>query len=264
MRIEVCQSCHLKTFFKAFKIIKQEIKPTQSPIKTVYLFVDEFTNRMETEIGTDAVKLLNALGYEVKILPNKQSGRALLSKGFLEEAKTFAEYNIDLYKDVINDKTPLLGIEPSALMCFRDDYLRLSKQPKIAEKLAENSFLIEEFISQEIEKGHITSKQFQDKNCEVKLHIHCHQKALSNSKCTFDMVNILENSKVTIIPSGCCGMAGGFGYEKEHYDISMKIGNLVLLPAVKKAKPDTYILANGSSCRHQIQDGASKVKLCIR
>lgn len=201
------------------------------------------------------------MGYEVKILPNKQSTRVLLSKGFLEEAKKFTEFNIDLYKDVINDNTPLIGIEPTAVMCFRDDYLRLSDHSKIAEKLAENTFLIEEFIHQEIAKGHITSAQFQNKVCEVKLHIHCHQKALSNSKCTFDMVNIIDNAKVTIIPSGCCGMASGFGYEKEHYDISMKIGNLVLLPAVKKTKPETYILANNSSCRHQIQDGASKKAL---
>lgn len=250
-----------QSFFKIFRNLHQVIRKSPSKIKTVYLFVDEFTNRLESDLGIDAVKLLNALGYEVKILPNKQSGRALLSKGFLKQAKAFAEYNIDLYKDIINDKTPLLGIEPSAVMCFRDDYLRLSERTKIAENLAKHTFLIEEFISKEIEEGFIKSNQFQDNSCEVKLHIHCHQKALSNSKYTFDMVNILEKAKVSIIPSGCCGMAGGFGYEKEHYDISMKIGDLILLPAIKNAKKETFILANGSSCRHQIMDATSRTAL---
>ncbi len=250
-----------RTFFRTFKSIKQSIKTTDSNIKTVYLFVDEFTNRMETDIGVDTVKLLNALGYEVKILPNKQSGRALLSKGFLEQAKTLAEFNVNLFKDIINKNTPLLGIEPSAIMCFRDDYFRLYEQTDSVEKVAKHTFLIEEFISNEIDNGYITSAHFKDIDCKVKLHIHCHQKALSNSKFTFDMVNIIKKAKVTIIPSGCCGMAGGFGYEKEHYDVSMKIGDLVLIPAVKKTDEKTYILANGSSCRHQIKDSTSRQAL---
>jgi len=244
-----------RTFRSQFNSIS---KTQKSPKKTVYLFVDEFTNRLEAEIGVDTLLLLNSLGYRVKTLPNKQSGRAFLSKGFLKQAKEVAEYNINLFKDVIDENTPLIGIEPSALLSFRDDYIRLADEPETVKKLSQHVFLIEEFLSQEIENGNISSNQFKDEICTVKLHIHCHQKALSNSKVTFDVVNVVKNAKVTIIPSGCCGMAGGFGYEKEHYDVSLKIGNLILLPAVRKSKQDTYIITNGSSCRHQIKDGADR------
>ncbi len=226
--------------------------------KTVYLFIDEFTNRLEADIGKDAFELLTALGYNVKYLPNKQSGRAFLSKGFLEQAKAVADYNVDLFKNVISTESPLIGIEPSAILSFRDDYLRLCDDTNTAEKLSKNVFLIDEYISQEIQKGNINSTHFTSDKCEVKLHLHCHQKALSNSKSTFDMVNVVENARVSIIPSGCCGMAGGFGYEKEHYEISQNIGELILLPTVRRAPESTYILANGSSCRHQIKDATSR------
>ncbi len=244
-----------KSYLKAKPASETESTETR---QAVYLFIDEFTNRLEAEIGRDVYTLLTALGYIVKILPNEQSGRAFLSKGFLEQAKTVAEYNVELYKDKVSAETPLIGIEPSAILSFRDDYLRLVDQKHEAEKLAKNVFLIDEFLSQEIQKGNINSTQFTTEACEVKLHLHCHQKALSNSKSTFDMVNVVENAKVSIIPSGCCGMAGGFGYEKEHYEVSQNIGELILLPAVRKAKKSTYILANGSSCRHQIKDATSR------
>jgi len=248
----------LKDFIKS-KVEKENWKV--KPKKTVYLFVDEFTNRLESEIGMDAYELLTALGYLVKILPNKQSGRAFLSKGFLDKARNIAEYNVNLYKDIVTKETPLLGIEPSAILSFRDDYLRLVNDSNEAEKLSENVYLIDEFIANEINEGNITASQFTNEECEVKLHLHCHQKALSNSKSTFDMVNVLENSKVTIIPSGCCGMAGGFGYEAEHFDISQKIGELILFPAVRKSSKSTYVLANGSSCRHQIKDATNRKAL---
>jgi FAD/FMN-containing dehydrogenase/Fe-S oxidoreductase len=246
------------------KYLKTKANSNQKPpqvLKSVYLFVDEFTNRLEADIGKDAYELLTALGYEVKTLSNKQSGRAYLSKGFLEKAKNLAEYNINLFKDVISKETPLIGIEPSAILSFRDDYLRLVDDTNEAEKLSKNVFLIDEFLSQEIKEGNINSTQFTSEACEVKLHLHCHQKALSNSKFTFDMVNVIENAKVSIIPSGCCGMAGGFGYEKEHYEVSQNIGELILLPAVRKASESTYILANGSSCRHQIKDATARQAL---
>lgn len=249
----------LSTFEKWLS--KQSLQSKSEPIKTVYLFVDEFTNRLEAQIGIDAVELLVSLGYQIKYLPNKQSGRALLSKGFLEQAKRLCDYNVNLYKDVISEETPLIGIEPSAILSFRDDYKRLYKDKDIIDKLASNVFLIEEFISQEIEKGHITSDQFRDVEYQVKIHVHCHQKALSNMKCTFDTVNILKNAKVTIMSTGCCGMAGGFGYEKEHFGVSKTISNLSLIPSIKKSSAETVIITNGSSCRHQIKDFASREAL---
>ncbi len=230
----------------------------QQKIGSVYLFIDEFTNLLDTTIGIDAIELLVGLGYEVKTLDHEESGRSYISKGFLEEAKVLANKNIEVFKDVISEEIPLIGIEPSAILSFRDEYLRLAENREEASVLAKNVLLIEEFLSAEIKKGNIFSAQFSKEKKTIKIHGHCHQKAMSNVKYTFDLLNVPENFKVTIIPSGCCGMAGSFGYEKEHYQVSMQIGEQTLFPAVRKANPETIIVANGTSCRHQIKDGTQK------
>lgn len=227
-------------------------------IKSIYLFVDEFTEHLDTPIGVDAINLLVHLGYEIKIIDHTESGRSHISKGFLDEAKVFADKNVAIFNKIITAKTPLIGIEPSAILTFRDEYLRLADAKEKAKKLAENVFLVEEFIAAEIEAGNIQATQFTEKEEIVKIHGHCHQKAITNLKYTFDMLNLPKNYKVTIIPSGCCGMAGSFGYEKEHYKVSMQIGEHSLLPAVRKAKKETIISSNGTSCRHQIEDGTGR------
>jgi len=229
-----------------------------NPIKTIYLFNDEFTNFLDAKIGIDALELLSKLNYQVKIIENHESGRSHISKGFLEEAKVFANKNIDLFKDLISDETPLIGIEPSAILSFRDEYLRLAEDPLAAEKFSKNCFIIEEFLKNEMVAGNIKSSSFTSEEKIIKIHAHCHQKALSNSAVTFDILNLPINYKVTIISSGCCGMAGSFGYEKEHYEISMNIGEQSLFPAVRKSSPETIIAANGTSCRHQIFDGTKR------
>ncbi|MGB5371722.1 MAG: FAD-binding oxidoreductase, partial [Flavobacteriaceae bacterium] len=154
--------------------------------------------------------------------------------------------------------TPVLGLEPSAILTFRDEYKRLSSDSETTEAIALNAFLIEEFISREIQKGEIGPSQFTKVAKQVKIHNHCHQKALSNQKVTFDMLNLPENYTVSIISSGCCGMAGSFGYEKEHYGLSMAIGELKLFPSIRKTSEDVLIAANGTSCRHQIMDGTGR------
>ena len=229
-----------------------------SPIATVYLFNDEFTNHLDAEIGIDALELLSRLNYQVVILNNVESGRSHISKGFLEEAKSLANKNINIFKDKISAETPLLGIEPSAILSFRDEYLRLAENPEDAENLAKNSMLIEEYIKKEISAGNIKSTSFTKEAKTLKIHTHCHQKALSNSANTFDILNFPENYKPTLIASGCCGMAGSFGYEKEHYKVSMTIGEHSLFPAVRRADNATMIAANGTSCRHQIFDGTGR------
>ncbi|PWK19830.1 FAD-binding and (Fe-S)-binding domain-containing protein [Xanthomarina spongicola] len=231
---------------------------TNNCIKTIYLFNDEFTNHLDTQIGLDALTLLKALNYKVIILNHAESGRAFLSKGLLEQAKKFANQNIYLFKDKITSETPLIGIEPSAILTFKDEYLKLADDKLSAEKIAKHTFLLEEFIQQEINLGNIKSEQFTKDAKTIKFHGHCHQKALSNQKPSFDMLNLPENYKVTIIPSGCCGMAGSFGYEKEHYEVSMQIGEQTLFPAIRNAKEGIIISANGTSCRHQIMDGTQK------
>ncbi|MCH4823147.1 FAD-binding protein [Gramella lutea] len=231
------------------------------PVKSVYFFIDEFTNYLDVEVGKDAMNLLRKLNYKIIVVNHPESGRSQISKGFLDTAKKLANENISIFKDLVTDKIPLIGVEPSAILSFRDEYLRLSEDKNAATGLAKNCFIIEEFLKKEISVGNITAEQFTGRKAIVKIHAHCHQKALSNSSVTFDLLNLPKNYKVTVIPSGCCGMAGSFGYEKEHYEISMRIGENSLFPAVRKSDDSVIISANGTSCRHQIKDGTNRVAL---
>lgn len=247
-----------KSLYKLVQTKQNQLVNTKS-IKSVYLFIDEFTNFLDTSIGLDLLELLKTLNYDVQFVDHEESGRAFISKGLLKQAKKFTDKNVSIFKDLISEQTPLIGIEPSAILTFKDEYLRLADDRTSAKGIAQNTFLIEEFISNEIAIGNIKSSQFTRKSKSVKLHAHCYQKALSNPIHSFNVLNLPENYKVTMIPSGCCGMAGSFGYEKEHYEISMKVGEQTLFPAVRKASEDTLIAANGTSCRHQIKDGTGKL-----
>lgn len=242
-------------FNKEFQKLKKQYTNNN---KSVYFFVDEFTEFLDTKIGLEAVELLFKLGFEVQITPHFESGRAKISKGFLEEAKVCADKNIAIFKELISEKVPLIGLEPSAILTIRDEYLRLATDHKAAVSLAKNTFTIDEFLSKEIKAGNITSELFTNEEKSIKLHLHCHQKALSSIEHTFNILNLPKNYKVTVIPSGCCGMAGAFGYEKEHYDLSMQMGELTLFPAVRKASSGVVIVATGTSCRHQIKDGTQR------
>ncbi len=247
-----------KSLYKEFQSIENKIVNTNF-IKEIYLFNDEFTNHLDTKVGIDAIALLKRLNYKVNIISHSESGRALLSKGLLKDAKKVANKNVLIFKVLVTDSTPLIGIEPSAILTFKDEYLKLADDKEAAKSIAKHTFLIEEFIQQEIELGNITSDQFTTETKSIKFHGHCHQKALANQKSSFDILNLPENYNVTIIPSGCCGMAGSFGYEKEHYEVSMQIGEQTLFPAVRKAPEETIIAANGTSCRHQIKDGTGRI-----
>jgi Fe-S oxidoreductase len=236
-------------------------KQQQKSKRQVYLYLDEFTNYLDVKAGSDAFQILTRLGYYVHVLPSTESGRAYISKGFLEQAKVCANRNVDLYKDHINTETPLLGIEPSALYTFKDEYLKLATDQSAAKKLSENCFLIEEFLAKEVDKGQISSDVFTDQTKSLKIHAHCYQKSLGNPADTFKILNLPKNYKVTLLATGCCGMAGSFGYEAEHFEISQKIGEERLFPAIRKMDSDTLLAANGTSCRHQISDGTGRVAL---
>ncbi|MFY9243943.1 MAG: FAD-linked oxidase C-terminal domain-containing protein [Polaribacter sp.] len=227
--------------------------------KIVYLFKDEFTNYYDSEIGKDAVFLLEKLGYEVKNIFHYESGRSHISKGFLKEAKEICNKNITVFKDIITDKTPLIGIEPSAILTFRDEYIRLADDKTSAEKIAKNVFTFEEFLAKEIEKENIDISLFTSAKKDIKIHGHCHQKALSGTHSSFQVLNIPKNYSVTILNTGCCGMAGSFGYEKEHYKVSMQVGEDTLFPKVRNTPKETEIAAAGTSCRHQIFDGTKRI-----
>jgi FAD/FMN-containing dehydrogenase/Fe-S oxidoreductase len=233
----------------------------QRPKTKLYLFIDEFTNIYDTQVGKDTYKLLTKLGYTILTVDNFESGRAYISKGFLSDAKKLANKNINLFKDLINDNILLVGMEPSAILGFRDEYLRLADDVEIAKKIAKNTFTIEEFIANEIKKGNINATQFTKEEKTIKIHTHCHQKSLSNSQATFDMLSIPDNYTVTLFNTGCCGMAGSFGYEREHYDISMKIGENSVFPKVRNTAKEIDIAVAGTSCRHQILDGTDRETL---
>ena len=240
-----------------FNWVKKQ--PLSNHKKEIYLFVDEFSNYYDVAIAKDGYQLLDKLGYKVNIIQHEESGRSFISKGFLKEAKALANKNVELFSSVVSETKPLIGIEPSAILTFKDEYLRLADDKSKAEKLAKHTYTFEEFVSLEIEKGTIDSKQFTKKEAEVKIHGHCHQKALSSTHATFQLLNLPENYKPTILNTGCCGMAGSFGYEKEHYDVSMQVGEDTLFPKIRKTSKNTIIAAAGTSCRHQIKDGTNRI-----
>jgi FAD/FMN-containing dehydrogenase/Fe-S oxidoreductase len=231
--------------------------------RRVYLFCDEFTNYNDTETGIKAILLLEKLGYEVVIPKHEESGRAWLSKGLLRKAKKIANKNISLLKGLVNNENPLLGIEPSAILTFRDEYVDLADDDQFAaaKEMSKHVFLIDEFIAAEIIAGRLDKNLFTKEARLIKFHGHCQQKALSSQSHSVTMLSFPENYLVETIPSGCCGMAGSFGYEKEHYSLSMQIGELVLLPAIRQLPENIIIAAPGTSCRHQIKDGTGRKAL---
>ena len=233
------------------------------PHGKVWIFADEFTEYNDTAVGIKAVLLLNRLGYYVAIPDHVESGRTFLSKGLLRSARHLAKENVLRLGPVITEDQPLIGIEPSAILCFRDEYTELlpSGLKEKARTLAPHCLMMDEFIMREHKAGRITAGNFTKETRKVMLHGHCHQKALASTGPTKEMLSIPEGFKVKEIPSGCCGMAGSFGYEREHYELSMMVGELVLFPAVRQADKEILIAAPGTSCRHQIKDGTGKEAL---
>ena len=231
-----------------------------SNTKTIYLFCDEFTNYNDVEVGKKAILLLEKLGYTVVIPDHTDSGRSYLSKGMLKEARACAEKNVEALYEKINEKTPLIGIEPSAILGFRDEYKTLVKEElkQKAKALGQYVYLFEEWFHREILAGRIAQNSFTADKKRIILHGHCHQKALSDIGVANAILSLPKNFSVHTLNTGCCGMAGSFGYEKEHYGVSMKIGGLVLFPSIEKEPETTIIAAAGTSCRHQIKDGVHR------
>ena len=231
--------------------------------KKVYLFCDEYTNHYDVEIGKKSIILLNSLGYHVLMTAHSESARAYISKGFLEQAKAIATANIKIFNALINTTTPLLGIEPSAILGFRDEYPNLVDpvlKPK-AENLAKNVFTIEEFLAHEMKANTIDVSKFTTASKTIYYHGHCHQKALSSNSYALTTLGIPANFTVQPIDAGCCGMAGAFGYEKEHYELSQQIGEDRLFPTLRTIDSNALVAASGTSCRHQIKDGLNKTAL---
>ena len=249
-------SVHAFNFQKYYASIKKPDKTHQE----VVLYIDEFTRYLDTSLLKAAIEVLNTLGYRLHLVYT-ESGRSFLSKGFLKQAKDCAQKSLSVFRPYLERGLPIVGLEPSGILSFRDEYPRMLSEEPLAKALKKNSFLIEEFLLSELKSEKISLDQFSDRHRKLKVHVHCHQKAHSNQKITFDLLNALPFYDVTLMTTGCCGMAGSFGYEKEHYDLSMKIGGLKLFKAVRSADDNTLIVANGTSCRHQIKDGTQKKAL---
>lgn len=239
---------------------KRRSKPQANADKMVYFFCDEFTNYLDVELGKKSILLLEALGYQVTIPQHKESGRTFLSKGLLHQAAAIANDNIKALAPLVSSNRPLIGIEPSAILTLRDEYKDLSEKdlhPQ-ALHLAACTFTIEEFLCNEMKNGNIVQEQFTSATKSIVLHAHCYQKVLSSSNFSMFILGFPSHFTVKEIPSGCCGMAGAFGYEKEHFEVSQQVGELVLFPYIRSISDEVVIAASGTSCRHQIKDGVHK------
>jgi Fe-S oxidoreductase len=226
----------------------------------VVLYVDEFTNYNDTGLGVTCIRLLNRLGVRIRMVKHPVSGRTFISKGLLKKARIIARKNVELLSEVVATERPLVGIEPSAILGFRDEFPELvgpDLQDK-ARELSANCHTMEEYLELALDRKIFDSSLFTDKKSRVLLHGHCQQKAIASTAPTLRILSIPENYQADEIPSGCCGMAGSFGFENEHYELSMKVGELVLFPAVREAGRETILAAPGTSCRHQILDGTGR------
>jgi FAD/FMN-containing dehydrogenase/Fe-S oxidoreductase len=228
---------------------------------TVVLFPDTFANYNEPQVAQAAVKVLEAAGYNV-ILPASQvcCGRPLISKGFLGEVKALALQQIEALYPYAQAGLPIIGLEPSCILTFRDEYPDLVDDPRAA-VVARQSFLFDEFLAKELAAGRISlpfSASANPAKRRFLLHGHCHQKALIGTQHALALLTMIPGAKVQEVDSGCCGMAGSFGYEAEHYEVSRKIAERRLIPAVQALPPDAEVVAMGTSCRHQIADFASR------
>jgi Fe-S oxidoreductase len=234
-----------------------------NPKGSVCLFIDEFSDFNDTETGIATVLLLTSLNYKVVTARHKVSARTFLSKGLVRTAKKTIRKNIQALSGIIGSELPLVGIEPSAILGFRDEYPELAgvDLKDAAARVAAHSFMVEEFIANEFRAGRIDRSSFTDDKINILLHGHCQQKAIASTASTIEMLSIPANYTVREIPSGCCGMAGSFGYEKEHFELSNQVGEMVLFPEVRKAESSTIITAPGTSCRHHIKDGTGRVVL---
>jgi len=241
---------------------KKHPGPKNTPNGQVIFWDDCFTSYNTPEIGKAAVKLLEAAGFEVLIVAGTRCcGRPLFSKGLLNDAKRNASHNIAVLAPYVNRGIPIVGVEPSCITCFRDEYLDVG-EGEAARLIANNTFHMEEFLMRLSDQARLNLNfTAPEGGTHILLHGQCYQKSTIGTELVLRMLRMLPGTTVDEIPSGCCGMAGSFGYEKEHYELSMQIGEEVLFPAVRSAEPTDIIAAAGTSCRSQISTGTGRKAL---
>ncbi len=236
--------------------------------RDVVLFIDTFNNYFEPENAHAALKVLQAAGYAVHVPRAKDEsrplccGRTFLATGMVDKARAEAQRTIDTLLPYIERGVPIVGLEPSCLLGMRDEFLSMLPTPQAAE-LDLNAFLFEEFIARELDAGRFKLNLKPLPQKKALLHGHCHQKAFAAMPAVLQVLKLIPELQTEMIDSSCCGMAGSFGYDAEHYDVSMLMAEASLLPKVREAGKDTLIVADGTSCRHQIHDGAQRDALHV-
>ena len=248
-------------------------KPSRLPSRSaeeanVVLLVDTFNRYFEPENVHAALEVLKAAGYQVGIAAPRDGGRPLccgrtfLAAGLVDEARVEAQRMLDALRPFVDRGVPVVGLEPSCLLTLRDEFLVMGLNGEIG-PTAERALLFEEFLADEADAGRLRLDLAPLRAQTALLHGHCHQKAFDAMPAVCKVLGLIPGLKVHTVDSGCCGMAGGFGYEAEHFAVSMKMAEQSLLPAVRKAGPETIVVADGTSCRHQIHDGARKKALHV-
>jgi Fe-S oxidoreductase len=244
---------------KWFSSRRQENSPV-SPLpktgRTVVLFNDTFMNYNYPQVGQAAVEILEAAGFRVELANAGCCGRPMISKGLLDGAATQARYNVDLLHAYAGQGIPIVGCEPSCLLTLRDEYPEFLKDGK-SRKVAEHAYMIDEFLMMLYDQGKL-DLEFRDTPKKVLFHGHCHQKALAGMGSSIRALSLPPGYQVEAVNAGCCGMAGSFGFEREHYQVSMAIGNLALFPAVNAKDADWEVAVSGVSCRQQIEHGTGR------
>ncbi|MCY4525205.1 MAG: heterodisulfide reductase-related iron-sulfur binding cluster, partial [Anaerolineaceae bacterium] len=232
----------------------------QGSAKQVVLFNDSFNTWNDPHIAIAATEVLEALGYEVLLPGHRCCGRPMMSGGLVEDARRAAQDVVTRLARFVDDGIPVVGLEPSCLLMLRDEYRYLLPDDERVQRVADKALLFEEFIAQLADRGEL-NLEFEQAAHKLLLHGHCHQRALVGTGPSLRAMGLPENYDVEEVDSGCCGMAGSFGYESEHYELSMKMAERRLLPAVREADADTLIVAAGTSCRHQISHGSGREAL---
>ncbi len=232
----------------------------QGTVKQVVLFNDSFNTWNEPHIAIAATEVLEALGYEVLLPGHRCCGRPMMSEGLVEDARRAALDVVSRLAAHVDAGIPVVGLEPSCLLMLRDEYHYLLPNDERVERVAQEAMLFEEFIAQLADSGEL-ALEFEQAARKLLLHGHCHQRALVGTGPSMRTLGLPENYEVEEVDSGCCGMAGSFGYEREHYELSLKMAERRLLPAVREADADTIIVAAGTSCRHQILHGSGRQAL---
>ncbi len=234
--------------------------------REVVLLVDTFSNHFEPSTAQAAFEVLLAAGYKVHIAhPASGSrplccGRTFLSHGLIEDARAEARRMVEALEPYAERGLPIIGLEPSCLLMLRDEYYALGLGENTA-RIAKSTLLLEEFLAKEHDAKRLDLPLQPLPGVKALVHGHCHQKAFGAMKAMRKVLGLVPELPVEFIESSCCGMAGAFGLEREHYEVSMQMGELSLLPQVRQAAPETLLIANGISCRHQIRDGAQRDSL---